>query len=166
LSPPRSPLAKALIVAGYTLVFYGALPAGLWAAAAWLDARLGWSWTAASWAWILAIPALLLHLAAVGNLLRDGGGPPISALPPPRLAAAGLYRLVRHPIYVTYNLLMPPAGLLLGSPSLCLLITAAFAPCWMIYATVEERFLLRRFGEPYRDYQRRVGLLPGLLKRR
>ena len=114
----------------------------------------------------LVIAGVLLHLVAVSTLWWKGGGPPITALPPPRFTTGGLYRLVRHPIYFSYNLLLPAFGLLLGSPSLTLWVTAAFAPCWMIYGSIEERFLLRRFGDAYAAYQRSVGLLPGLFKRR
>lgn len=159
------PLLRATIVGAYVVVFYGALPALLWVAGWGLDHWTGWTWQPWPWAWGLLIPALGLHFIAVSTLWRRGGSAPITALPPPRFTQAGLYRLVRHPIYFTYNLLLPPFGLLLGSPGLTVAVAVAFAPCWMLYATVEERFLVRRFGEPYQAYQRRVGLLPGLLRR-
>ncbi len=148
------------------MVFYWALPALLWVLAAGLDGLLDWRWPPWGWAWLLLIPAALLHLAAVSTLWWRAGGPPVTALPPPRFTASGPYGLVRHPIYLTYNLLLPPLGLLLGSPGLTLVISLAFAPCWMTYAVVEARFVVHRFGDRYRSYQRQVGLLPGLFKRR
>jgi protein-S-isoprenylcysteine O-methyltransferase Ste14 len=160
------PAVRFLIVAAYIVVFYGALPATLWVAGTSLDAFSGWTWRSWPWAWGLLIPAAGLHLLAVSTLWRRGGSAPITALPPPHFTTSGLYGLVRHPIYVTYNLLLPGWGLLLGSPGLTVVVSLLFAPCWMLYALAEERFLVRRFGQPYRDYQRRVGLLPGLLKRR
>jgi protein-S-isoprenylcysteine O-methyltransferase Ste14 len=160
------PFARAAIVGAYTVVFYGALPSLLWVVADGLDGLLGWSWRPWPWAWGLTAAALALHVSAVSTLWWKGGGPPITALPPPRFTGGGLYGLVRHPIYFTYNLLLPPLGLGLGSPSLTVVVALAFAPCWILYASVEERFLLRRFGDTYRAYQRRVGLLPGVFKRR
>jgi len=154
------------VLAAYTVVFYWALPALLWTAAHALDQALSWQWRPSPWGWLLLALAGALHLAAVSTLWWKGGGPPVSALPPPRFTAVGLYGLVRHPIYFSYNLLLPPLGLLLGSPDLSIVVPLAFLPCWLLYASVEERYLLRRFGEPYRRYQRQVGLLPGLLKRR
>jgi len=160
------PLVRAAIVGAYILVFYGALPAVLWLAGAGIDALTGLRWSPMPWAWALMIPAAALHATAVSTLWRRGGSAPITALPPPRFTRTGLYRWVRHPIYVSFNLLVPPAGLLLGSPGLTLGISIALLPCWMIYATVEERFLVKRFGDDYRAYQRDVGLLPGLGRRR
>jgi protein-S-isoprenylcysteine O-methyltransferase Ste14 len=161
----RGSVAHGLVVALYALVFYGALPAGLWGLARLLDGALGWSLPPRPWAWALVAPAAALHLLALSNLWIKGGGAPITAVPPPRFTAAGLYGFVRHPIYFTYNLLLPGFGLALGSGALATALTLGFLPCWMLYATVEERFLVRRFGEPYLAYRRKVGLLPGLFKR-
>ena len=161
----RRELRHALLVLGYALVFYGALPALLvWVGRA-IDRAAGWSAAPAPWALALLLPAALLHATALGTLWWKGGGAPITAEPPPRFTGGGLYRVVRHPIYFTYNLLIPPAGLLLASPGLALPVALCFAPCWMLYAHVEERFLLRRFGETYAAYQRQVGMLPGLRRR-
>jgi protein-S-isoprenylcysteine O-methyltransferase Ste14 len=164
--PPRGSVGHGALVALYAAVFYGALPALLWVVARRLDLALGLAPHPRPWAWALVGPAAALHLTAVGTLWWQGGGAPITAVPPPRFTASGLYRVVRHPIYFTSNLLLPGLGLALGSWSLALPVALLFAPCWMVYARVEERFLERRFGEAYRDYQRRVGLLPGLLRRR
>ncbi|MFH1467106.1 MAG: methyltransferase [Pseudomonadota bacterium] len=162
----RGSLTHGVVVILYALVFYGALPAVLWGLARLLDGALGWHLAPQPWAWALVAPAAALHLLAVSNLWVKGGGAPITAVPPPRFTAAGLYGFVRHPIYFTYNLLLPALGLALGSAALASALALAFMPCWMIYASVEERSLVRRFGEPYQAYRRRVGLLPGLLKRR
>jgi 1-acyl-sn-glycerol-3-phosphate acyltransferase len=93
-------------------------------------------------------------------LWLNGRGLPISALPPPQLVGRGPYRIVRHPIYLGFNLLMLGVGLLAGSRAMALVAAPALLPCWTGYALVEERGLVRRFGERYRRYRRRVGLLP------
>lgn len=160
LGPARpGPLARAAIVGAYFLVFWVLLPAALaWGAAA-LDRALGWR--AAGWA-----PGALPLAAGAGllawgilELWRGGGGLPVSALPPPRLTRRGPYRHCRHPIYLGFDLGVLGAGLLGGSPGLCLL-AALLAPVWVAYARWEERGLLARFGEDYRRYQRQVGWLP------
>jgi len=153
-------LARLGIVAAYVGVFWILLPAGLWAVATRLDALLGWQ--ADPWA-----PGGLLLLVGAGllawgmaELWSGGGGLPVSALPPPRLARRGPYRHCRHPIYLGFQLALPGAGLVLGSPALVVLVTPAFVPVWVAYARWEERGLVRRFGEDYRRYQGRVGWVP------
>lgn len=76
-----------------------------------------------------------------------------------QLVQTGPYRWIRHPIYTSFLLI-------LGST---LLITANWlVGCLWIAATAldaayriryEERAMLLRFGEEYRDYQRRTGRL-------
>jgi protein-S-isoprenylcysteine O-methyltransferase Ste14 len=79
-----------------------------------------------------------------------------------RLVVAGPYRWVRHPMYT---------GLLGAGMSLAFLqgswwLAGATALCFGLLAArtpIEERYLEERFGEPYREYARRVRrFLPGI----
>jgi methanethiol S-methyltransferase len=82
---------------------------------------------------------------------------------PPPFKQSWLFRLVRHPIYL---------GLLIAFWATPWLTAghALFAGCMSAYifigAWFEERDLVRRHGESYRDYQRKVpGYLPGNWRR-
>jgi 1-acyl-sn-glycerol-3-phosphate acyltransferase len=148
------------IVAGYIVVFWIALPVGLWATAQTLDRVLDWNGT--PWTAGLAITAAGMGLLIWGmvELWRGAGGLPVSALPPAHLMRRGPYRYVRHPMYLGFNVAIFGAGLTVGSTALTWLVAPAFVPAWLIYARWEERGLVRRFGSAYRRYQHQVGLLP------
>ncbi|MBW1878863.1 MAG: hypothetical protein JRJ84_10915 [Deltaproteobacteria bacterium] len=146
----------------YILVFWVLLPAVLWTAAQAIDATLDWQ--ARPW-WggaVVAGAGLFLLGWGIAALWRRGEGLPISALPPPKLVARGPYRLARHPIYLCFNVFLFGWGLLAGSPALTAVVAPLFLPVWVGYALVEERGLVRRFGQAYLRYRRRVGLFPRL----
>lgn len=155
-------LLRGLIVAAYGLAFGAALPLALLACARALDAALGWQASPSAWGAVLLAPALCLIAAGVVQLALEGHGPPVSALPPPRLTRRGPYRFVRHPIYLGFNVALLAAGVAIGSPALTWVLAPAVTPLWLCYAWLEERALARRFGRPYRRYRERVGLLPPL----
>ncbi len=72
------------------------------------------------------------------------------------LATAGVYEKMRNPMYVGLGLATGGAGIVLNSGwTLVLLIPAALI---MHYGVVlrEERYLLAKFGDPYREYLARV----------
>ncbi len=152
--------ARAALVAAYAVVFWLLLPWGLWRLARVLDRAAGW--TARPW-WggaAVLVAGLALAAWAMTELWRGGGGLPVSALPPPRFTRRGPYALVRHPIYLGFTVALLGAGLAGGSPALSCVVAPLFVPAWVGYARLEERGLERRFGEAYRRYRRRVGLLP------
>lgn len=153
---------KALIVAVYAVVFWVFLPAGLWLLARGLDRAAGWSAAPSLTGCIVMVGGLAIVECAFGTLWLAGRTLPVSALPPSGLVRRGPYAIVRHPIYLGYNVAVFGAGLTLGSPALAWIVAPLFAPAWVAYALAEERFLGRRFGGAYRSYQRRVGLVPRL----
>jgi protein-S-isoprenylcysteine O-methyltransferase Ste14 len=72
------------------------------------------------------------------------------------LVTAGPYRFVRHPFYGSVALLMTGLALLSAS--------AAIAACGVLLLTllilrtpIEERKLIERFGDAYREYMARTG---------
>jgi len=73
--------------------------------------------------------------------------------PSPELISDGLYRLVRHPIYLAWLLMVWPAPTMTGT-------RLAFAAVSTAYLAVaipfEERELVRSFGSHYIAYRRRV----------
>jgi protein-S-isoprenylcysteine O-methyltransferase Ste14 len=71
------------------------------------------------------------------------------------LATAGLYARVRHPRYAAMMAGMLGVCLMAGA----LLLWAASAVWWLLALLsihLEERELISRFGEAYRDYRQRV----------
>ncbi|KJE98085.1 protein-S-isoprenylcysteine O-methyltransferase [Capsaspora owczarzaki ATCC 30864] len=70
----------------------------------------------------------------------------------------GLYGIVRHPSYMGWYLFSVGTQLLLVNP-VCLVGYAVFI--WKFFSeriVSEEYYLLRHFGEAYRDYQKQVPL--------
>jgi protein-S-isoprenylcysteine O-methyltransferase Ste14 len=84
----------------------------------------------------------------------------------PGLVTSGLYRFCRNPIFL--GLLLVVAGYALLLPTvLSLLLVLGFYVGIRQQTSAEEAWLLRTYGDPYRDYARRVGrLMPGLGKMR
>jgi 1-acyl-sn-glycerol-3-phosphate acyltransferase len=156
---------RALVVLAYFLGFWIALPAGLcWAGRA-LDRAAGWDRTVVWWGLLpLAVGAPLLAWA-IFQLWREGGGPPVGALPPPHLASRGPYAWVRHPIYEGFVLVILGAALLTGSSGSAGVVVPLFALATLAYALIEERLLLRRFGAAYGAYRRWAGLILPRLSR-
>jgi protein-S-isoprenylcysteine O-methyltransferase Ste14 len=80
-----------------------------------------------------------------------------------RLVSRGPFRLIRHPLYVSYILIVVGLSLILLSlwlliPALCLVV--GIHPT----AKAEEETLIEQFGEEYLEYRQRVGMfVPKLL---
>jgi protein-S-isoprenylcysteine O-methyltransferase Ste14 len=86
---------------------------------------------------------------------RLGGGGPGLANPPERIVEAGPYRWVRNPMYLGHIIFFAGIALVLQS-----WIAAAVFVAHLVWfdrrARSDEAHLAQLFGEPYRDYCRRV----------
>ena len=72
-----------------------------------------------------------------------------------RLVTTGPFARVRHPVYAAHFLML--LGWTVGSGLLvCYAMVGFSLAAGTIMITLEERELERRFGEPYREYKRRV----------
>jgi len=93
---------------------------------------------------------------------REGGGGPGISVPPERIVERGPYRWVRNPMYVGHLLFF--LGLALALCSLIgALVFAAHAFWFDRRVREDEARLVALFGEPYRDYCRRVKRwIPGI----
>ena len=110
---------------------------------------------------ILIIPGVLLMFLALRNydLAEFSGtyqlkhnGDPISQL----LNTSGVNAYVRHPLYSASFLLL--WGVFLVSPTSKVLCFSAIARLYLIIGTrLEEKKLIKAFGEEYVGYQNRVG---------
>jgi protein-S-isoprenylcysteine O-methyltransferase Ste14 len=86
---------------------------------------------------------------------------PSSEAPQVTLERTGLYGIVRHPIYLAWVLMVWPAATMTGSR----LVFAALSTAYLVMAIpLEERTLVRDFGDEYRSYQRAVRwrMVPGV----
>lgn len=81
------------------------------------------------------------------------------------LSTSGLNSLVRHPLYFGAYLIF--AGLFLAFPTDAMLALALVAFLYLYFGTrLEERKLVRQFGNAYRNYQQEVPMLfPHLFQR-
>jgi protein-S-isoprenylcysteine O-methyltransferase Ste14 len=159
-----------------------------------LTTRWGWVETfEAPEPFILGIATFLLYfgssapssgdvwppLAVLGAILGVAGAlitawamatiPSLSAghyvLPGQEVVASGPYARLRHPMYFAVFLIW--LGLAAAFSSLATFLVAILyvIPGYWMYARSEERMMLEQFGEPYRRYQARTGMLFPKLKR-
>jgi protein-S-isoprenylcysteine O-methyltransferase Ste14 len=100
---------------------------------------------------LLLAGALVLLAAALVRFAREGGGTPSPLAPPVRPVRGGVYRWLRHPMYVASTAGLVGEGLLLRQPIL-LVGAGLFAATMAAMARyVEEPLLRRRFGERWRS---------------
>jgi len=79
----------------------------------------------------------------------------LRVLPDHKLVTGGIYKYVRHPISLAV-LVYDPGIPLIFSSLYGFLITLALIPLILYRIEIEERMLLQRFGDEYRDYMRRT----------
>ena len=79
----------------------------------------------------------------------------LRVLPDHKLVTGGIYKYVRHPISLAV-LVYDPGIPLIFSSLYGFLITLALIPLVLYRITIEERMLLQRFGDEYREYMRRT----------
>lgn len=72
-----------------------------------------------------------------------------------RLVTTGLYRRIRHPVYVFGTLCLVGFVLFAGAPKLLLLMLILF-PVQVMRARAEARTLEERFGDEYRAWRRQT----------
>jgi protein-S-isoprenylcysteine O-methyltransferase Ste14 len=106
------------------------------------------SWAAAP----LLAAGTALYVWCVWNFAAVGGGTPGPWDAPSRMVAAGPYRWVRNPIYLSALLIVGGEAWLFMSPGL-LVYAGGMAIFFHLFVTgYEERTLSRRFGRAYLEY--------------
>jgi protein-S-isoprenylcysteine O-methyltransferase Ste14 len=82
------------------------------------------------------------------------------------VVTTGLYRLVRHPIYLGFSVLALGQAIAFGSTSAILAVVGGVLPSFLWRARAEEKLLLEVFGERYVTYRKHTKvMIPGGLLR-
>ncbi len=69
------------------------------------------------------------------------------------LVKRGVYRFIRHPIYLAAVLYIMGAPMIFSSVY-GFLVTLAFIPCILYRIRIEEEVLIQEFGNAYREYKK------------
>jgi protein-S-isoprenylcysteine O-methyltransferase Ste14 len=106
---------------------------------------------------LLLLVAAQLNLGASWRIGIDEGAKP-------GLITGGLYAFCRNPIFLALLVILAGYTLLLPTFLSAAMLAGAYVAIRQQIAE-EESYLVRTYGEPYREYARRVGrLLPGIGK--
>jgi len=103
----------------------------------------------------LVILGVVIAIAGAVTFQRAGTSPnPMK--PSTTVVMHGLYRFTRNPMYLGMTVLTIGAAVWLNTAWILILLVPALAVMrWHVIAR-EEAYLEAKFGEPYRDYTRRV----------
>ncbi len=137
-----------------------------------LAGALTWPWRHAvlyrqPWAWVPGVALIICAMYVYSHAGRDFSTDQVlgrSELEPDkheqRLVTHGIRARVRHPYYLAH--LLHLSGWMVGTGSVAVLALWVFGVITgAVMLPLEERELVRRFGEEYREYQRRVpAILP------
>ena len=104
---------------------------------------------------VLAALGVALLLWSVGWFRRTGQDPR-PWTPSPELIRRGPYRFSRNPMYVGMTVLTIGIGGLLARGWIALLAPLALLAVHRTAVLREEAYLIEQFGEPYREYMKRV----------
>jgi protein-S-isoprenylcysteine O-methyltransferase Ste14 len=118
---------------------------------------LGTNWIFIAIALILSVPMMWLEGQYLRRLKLSTlmGIPELSANATGRLIREGIYGVVRHPRYLSAGIGLIVNALIINHAGVYLLVLAALVPGYLM-VLLEERELIGRFGDAYRDYQRQV----------
>jgi len=118
-----------------------------------LPLRLGTVW------FYTGLPVALLGLAIYTMTIASFATTPLDR----EVMAKGPFRYSRHPMYLSSSLAYIGVGIACAS-WLFLLLTIAYAVLSLISAIPEERFLLQKYGDAYREYMNRTPRYIGIPK--
>lgn len=131
------------------------LPAMVWQVTTPAGVAMMWALFVAGWLIVLVSTFLISHMELFGvrQVLSEWAG---LGMPHATFRTPGLYRLVRHPIYLGFIVAFWAAPTMTVGHLVFAVVTTAYI---LIGIQLEERDLIGLFGDGYRGYRRRVGML-------
>jgi protein-S-isoprenylcysteine O-methyltransferase Ste14 len=132
-----------------------------------LGADLGTNWSLFGIALLLSCPVIWLEMQYWRQLSLSTlvGIPELSTGQKGKLLQDGIYRVVRHPRYLSAGISLIANALIVNHFGLYILVIASLPPGYLLLV-LEERDLVERFGDAYREYQRNVPCLVPHIRRR
>ena len=104
---------------------------------------------------VLAFAGIALAMSAIA-LFRRAGTTPEPWTETTAIVTTGIYRRTRNPMYVAMAILYAGLALAADAPIALVLLPAVLVIVQTQVIAREERYLAAKFGEPYREYCRRV----------
>lgn len=100
--------------------------------------------------------AIWLLVRAHADLGRNWS-PTLEIVHEHRLVTEGIYGTIRHPIYLAVWLTVIAQALMIPNWFVGLAGLAVFLPVYLTRVPAEERMMIDRFGDAYREYMERTG---------
>lgn len=136
-----------LVVAAYILYYFYPLPIGIAKYFPW-----PW-WISIIIASVIGIPSLWIMFAG----LKDAGEEALSPKKEHKMYK-GIYEKIRHPQALGEVFLWWMIAFFLHSPFL-VIYSIIWFPIFYLFCLMEEKDLVLRYGKPYEEYQKEVGML-------
>lgn len=136
------------------VIIFGTLPVGLA-----IDGRLTAATALQPLTVVTSVLLAIAGLAIIGSALRifsRSKTRPEPWKPASALVIEGIYKITRNPMYLGMLMIYAALALLFQSPSAGALIIPVFAIIDRLIIRREEKYLSRKFGEPYDNYRRHV----------
>lgn len=158
----RAGVVQAFIIAFYAEM-YG-FPLTIYFMSRFLGLDLAWSNGGNLWAQLFGTPAAHIVAMALGymivfsgaSLVADGWRRIHHARREDRLVKDGVYARIRHPQYTGLFLIIFGEGIVHWPTIVSVLAFPIIIVAYTVLARKEERQVLDRFGDEYREYLRRV----------
>jgi protein-S-isoprenylcysteine O-methyltransferase Ste14 len=106
---------------------------------------------------ILAAAGALITMWAMATIPSLSTGHYV--LPGQEVVARGPYASLRHPMYLAVFLIWLALATAFSSLATFLVTILYVIPAYWLYVRSEERMMVEQFGEPYRTYQAKTGML-------
>lgn len=145
--PPFKKTAKILAISTHAIIMPVVFVYSLF-----LPLKIGTAWLYAGLP--IFFVALIISITTLFNIVSAPIDKPITT---------GVYKISRHPMYFSGFLMFIGVGISCAS-WVVLLLAVVWIVFWQIAVPAEERFLIEKYGDSYRDYMNRIPRWIGIPK--